>query len=661
MTIDQAFQLARDRMAAGRLADAEQLCRQILAADPRHADALNLLGLIAYQCRQLEPAEQLLRQAAALRQGDAGFLGNLGVVLRARGKCEEAVSVLSAAVNLQPQSAGLHVNLGAAFASLGDLPHAADAYRRALAIDPNLAMAHANLANTLRDLGQLDEAIVCYERALALQPNYANALNNLGLTRRRQGDLDAALDCYHRALAADPGHIDAANNLGNALKDAGQVEQAIDCFRHALARSPDLAARLPVHHNLLYTLTFSDRATPLQIAAEQQEWAAIYAHPLMATATPHRINRDSQDPNRPLRVGYISPDFRLHPVGRFLLQLFRHHDRAQQEIVCYDDTAAPDHITAQLKASADAWHSTTRLTDQQLADRIRDDRIDILIDLSLHMAGNRLLVFARKPAPLQISYLGYCGHPGLHTIDTWLADPYLEEAAGMDGNPPPVALTHTYWCYSAPGPIDVPPETSEPSPLPAASAGHITFGCLNNFCKVSPQAIATWAKILHSVPNSRVLLHALRGSHRQRTQEYFQSLGIAPDRIAFLGQVSFQEYLAAYRHIDIALDPFPYNGGTTTCDALWMGIPVISIAGQSPMGNASRSILANLGRPEWCAPRGDLEGYIQRAISLAMQLNSLSKIRTSLRAAMEQSPLMDGPAFARDMEGTLRRIWLNPR
>ncbi len=297
------------------------------------------------------------------------------------------------------------------------------------------------------------------------------------------------------------------------------------------------------------------------------------------------------------------------------------------------------------------WRNIRGLSDEEIANAIRQDQIDILVDLTMHMADNRLLVFARKPAPVQLTYLAYCGTTGLDTMDYRLTDPFLDppRQTGQLYSEQSIHLPQTYWCYQ---PVVEAPSLNE---LPPLKAGHVTFGCLNNFCKVTAPTLAAWRSLLQAVPQSRLLLHAQVGGHRDLAASFFAQRNISPDRLIFVRKVSTAEYMSTYQRIDMALDPFPYGGGTTTCDALWMGVPVVSLAGQTAMGRAGVSILSNVGLPELVA--GDSEQYVAIAAALAQDLPRLSELRATLRDRMQASPLMDAPSFARNIEAAYREMW----
>jgi predicted O-linked N-acetylglucosamine transferase (SPINDLY family) len=457
--------------------------------------------------------------------------------------------------------------------------------------------------------------------------------------------VDEALACHRRALELKPDFAEAHSNLGVAFKDQGKLDEALACFRRALELKPDYAA---AHSNLLYTQVFCPGYDPQTLYEEHRRWNRQHAEPLGKFIEPHPNDRS---PQRRLRIGYLSPDFRRHPVGRFLLPLLESHDRENFEIFSYASVRIPDTMTDRCRAHTDVWRDVLGLPDEQVAHAIRQDRVDILVDLTMHMANNRLLVFARKPAPVQVTYLAYCGTTGLTTIDYRLSDPYLDPP-GRDEpfySEQTVHLPETYWCYRPP--IETPPVNA----LPALEAGHVSFGSLNNFCKVTSAVLAAWGQLLQAVPGSRLLLHAFSGSHRDRARGFLAEQGIAENRVVFVDFLPTAEYLGVYRRIDVALDPFPYGGGTTTCDALWMGVPVVSLAGQTAVGRGGVSILSNLGLPELVAQ--DPEQYVRIAVELAHDLPRLSALRASLRERMQASPLMNAARFARNVEAAYRTMW----
>jgi predicted O-linked N-acetylglucosamine transferase (SPINDLY family) len=429
------------------------------------------------------------------------------------------------------------------------------------------------------------------------------------------------------------------------MQEQGNADEAFACYRRALELNPYDAG---THSNLVYLLNFRPGCDAQAIYEEHRLWNQRHAGPFAKSIQSHSNDRS---PDRRLRVGYVSADFRSHPVGRFLLPLLETHDHSDFEIFCYASQYVSDRITQRCRASADVWRNVFGLSDEQLTNVIRQDRIDILVDLTMHMANNRLLVFARKPAPVQVTYLAYCGTTGLRTMDYRLTDPYLDAQGQTQGfySEQSVWLPETYWCYL---PVD---DTPPVSGLPALLAGHVTFGCLNNFCKVTAPTLAAWIALLQAAPGTRLVLHAQTGGHRDRVRDCFAQHHVSPERVTFVRQLPTADYFRLYEQIDVALDPFPYGGGTTTCDALWMGVPVVSLAGQTAMGRGGLSILSNVGLNELVAY--DSEQYARIAVDLASDLQRLSALRATLRERMQHSPLMDAPRFARNVESAYRMMW----
>jgi predicted O-linked N-acetylglucosamine transferase (SPINDLY family) len=667
--------------AAGRLSDAIAAQRHAVTLDPSSAEAHNNLARsLLLDGRNAEAAAEL-RSALALKADDPEILANLSNVLRVTGELDQAVSCARRAIAIRPDLIAAYNNLGAALHLQGLFDQAIDTYHRALAvrssgpdiadIEHNLgialqragrwdeaidALTRATRVNSgrgetfhqlsfaLRERGRLDEAVAAARRAIEIDPNHAEAHNNLGIIFSEKGQVDEAAAEYRKAIALRPDFGGAYNNLGNALKDMGDLEGAVNFYRQAAA----LDSQTSVAENYLYSIHFHPGYDARRIALEHADWNARFAKPLAARVPPHTNDRN---PDRRLRIGYVSLDLREHPVGRFLLPLLANHDHEQFEIFCYTDLARPDAVTERLKQSSDVWRPTAKLTDEALAQLVRNDRIDILVDLAMHMDGTRMLAFARKPAPVQVTYLAYVSTTGLETIDYRLTDPYLDPP-GIDESiysEKSIRLPHTYWCYQ-------PPASAPPvAPLPSASNGHITFGSLNNFSKVSRSALRAWIEILKQVPSSRLIFHAGEGAHRQRVLREFLDGGIFPDRVEFVARLPIEQYLHAYDRIDIALDPFPYTGGTTTCDALYMGTPVVTLAGPTAFARGGVSLLSNIGLPELIAENSDR--YIRIVTELASNPSRLTELRTTLRDRMTRSPLMNAPQFARDVEHAYRTMW----
>jgi protein O-GlcNAc transferase len=630
----------------GQLDAAIESYRHTLVLKPDLSQAHNNLGNALRQLGQLDAAIDSYRQAIRFGPDFAEVHNNLGAALLDQKQIDEAIAAFRQAIRIKPDFAEAHSNLGNALNDNGQLDDAIAAYAQAIRINPDYADAYYNLGNALKGLEQLDEAIACFRQALRVKPDYVDAHNNLGNALSGKGQYGHAMDCYRQAITIDPHAAEAHSNLGNALKDLGQLDQAIASYRQAVRLKPDLAN---AHSNLLYALQFHPGYDPKTIFEEHRRWNQQHAVPLGKFIQPHANDRN---PDRRLRIGYVSPDFRDHVVGQNLSPLLREHDHLQTEIFCYANMVRGDAFTEQIRGNADAWRSIARLSDSQVVDLIRQDQIDILVDLSVHTAHNRLLVFARKPAPVQVSYLGYCSTTGLETMDYRLSDPYMDppDSDLSFYSEKTIRLPETYWCFNPRGP------TPAPSPPPVKAAGFITFGCLNNFAKASP-TLELWAEILQSVPRSRLIVHSPPGPHLDAVRERFAAKGIGPDRLEFPANQPWPEYLRTYGRIDIALDPFPWGGGITTCDALWTGVPVVSLVGRTAVGRGGASILANLGLPELIAKTP--QQYVHIAAGLASDSPRLAELRRTLRSRMEASPLMDAPRFARNVEAVYRQMWRN--
>jgi protein O-GlcNAc transferase len=679
MTIPQTLQTAVRRHQAGQLKEAETLYRQILAAQPNHADALHLLGVIAHQTGRDDLAVEWIRQAIALNPNDCAAhsnLGesyrtmgrleeavkafrraleinanlpetcnNLGIALRELGQIDEAVVACRQALELKPDYPKALFNLGVALLKRGDCDEAMTAYQRAIELQPDYQEAHLNLGTVFREQGDLDRAVAAYRRALQINPNYADAEYNLGVALKDQGRLDEAVAAYRTALQIKPDHAHALNNLGVALMDQGLLDEAIAVYRFALQPGRE---GLEIHSNLIYTLHFHPACDGTLIHEERRRWNRQFSDPLEGFVLPHANDRDAK---RLLRIGYVSSDFREHVIGRNLKPLFERHDRREFEILCYSGVVRPDSLTEEIRGHAQQWRSTVGMGDEALAEMIRRDGVDILVDLTQHMAGNRLPMFARKPAPVQVSFAGYPESTGLTAIKYRISDRYLEAGAAGEGSgkAEQVCLIDSFWCYDPCG------AEVEVSPLPAMESRRMTFGCLNNFCKVNERALRLWARVLGKVKDSRLMVASPAGSQRERTVEFLRSEGVEAHRVEFVEHRPRRAYLELYHRLDIVLDTFPYNGHTTSMDALWMGAPVVSLLGEMAVSRAGLSLLTNLGLPKLVA-RSE-EEYVCIAASLAGNLPRLAQLRSSLRERMENSVLMDAPRFARQVEKAYRNMW----
>jgi predicted O-linked N-acetylglucosamine transferase (SPINDLY family) len=644
-TLAEALAIARAQQQAGHLGLAVEIYRRILSVDPEHAEALNNLGNLLKDQGDLNGAIDCYRRAIAISAGWAEMHSNLGAALHLQGKIDEAIPCYQRALQLKPNHADAYNNLGVALQALGQPAEAADCFQRAAELKVGNAQALNNLGNIWLQQGQAGQAAACYRQTLAANPRDAEAFGQLGRALHLLGQLDEALACYRQSLALRPNHAGVYNNLGHVLRDTGQPAEALAAYRHAVELAPDWPA---LGSSLVYGMQFCPESTPQAILAAHRRWNEQHAAPLATRTEPHGNDRT---PDRRLRVGYVSPDFRRHVVGLNLLPLFRHHDPREEEVFCYADVTQPDAVTEQLQSCADVWRNGLALSDERLAEQIRADRIDVLVDLTLHMHGNRLLVFARQPAPVQVTFAGYPGTTGLTAMGYRLTDPYLDPPGMTDAHysERSIRLPESFWCYQ---PLaDDPPVNA----LPAGTQEWVTLGCLANFCKVNEAVLNLWAAVLRAVDRSKLVMLSAEGSHRQRVLDLFAQRGVAPERVSFVGHQPRAEYLKTYHRIDLGLDTFPYNGHTTSLDAFWMGVPVVTLVGQTAVGRGGLSILTNLGLHELAAH--DAEHYVQIAAALAGDRPRLAELRQTLRTRMKNSPLMDAARFARNVEAAYRSIW----
>ncbi len=635
----------------GQFDEAIASSRRAIGIKPEYAEAHCNLGIALKLAGRLDEAIASYRLALKLKPDYADAFNNLGIALADAGQLEEAIASNRQAVRLAPNYADAHYNLGNTLWGNRQLTEAVVSYRQAIALKPDHAQAFNNLGNVYKETGNLDEAIASYQQALSLKPDYAEAHYNLGSAFQTLDQLDDAIASYRQAIHLKPDFAKAYNNLANTLRDAGHIDEAISCYREALRLKPDYP---DAHSNLVFVIQSHPDSEPKMIQEEYRRWNQRHAQPLRKFVRPHT---NDPNPQRRLRIGYVSADFRNHSVSRFLLPLFRHHEHGAYEIICYSDVSKSDGATDRLRACADGWENIVGWTDERVADRIRKDKIDILVDLAGHTAGNRLRVFARKPAPVQISYLGYPGSTGLSEMDYRLTDSLADPPNETD-------LLHTEkllrlpvcnWCFNEPD------DAPMVAPLPADAAGSICFGTFNNFTKASPAIMDLWAAILNAIPSSRLIMK-FRGlgekSVRQQIHQCFASRGIRAERLEIRGHdPNPVSHLKAYNQVDIALDTFPYHGTTTTCEAMWMGVPVVTLAGSTHVSRVGVSLLSNIGLPEMIAQTP--QQYVEIAVSLAKDLPRLAELRRQLRPRMRVSPLMDAPRFARDIESMYRQMWQN--
>jgi len=665
--------------ARGQAAQAVDAFSRAVRSKPDYAEAHNNLGMALAGLGRHEEAIAAYRRALEYRPNQPVIHNNLGIALKERGQFDEAIAVYRRALELKPDYAQACYNLGNALGGSGRCDEAIAAYERALVMKPDLAEAHNNLGNMLDERGRLDEAIAALHRALGcrpdyaearnnlgnalwhrgqreeamasyreairLKPDYALAWNNLGNAFREQGRLDEAAAIFRRLLEVKPTDADARNNLGNVLVDQGRLDEALASYRGALQIRPAWAQ---VHSNVVYALHLRLDGDDGALVEEQRRWNRQFSEPLRQSVLPHANDRN---PQRRLRIGYVSPDFRSHAVAFFLAPLLEAHDHGAYEIHCYSDVRRSDAVTEWLRRSVDAWHDVRTLPDAALAERVRNDGIDILVDLAMHTAHNRLLTFARQPAPVQVSWLAYPGSTGMESIGYRLTDAHIDPAGQDTGalGGEAIRLPEAWCCYA---PVE---EFPPVAPLPAEQSGAVTFGSLNQFSKIHEGLMRCWLQLLNAVPGSRLLMICPAGETMERVRGLFTGNGIAPERLELIVPCDWPDYSRLFQRIDVALDSYPCNGMTTTCHSLWMGVPVVTRMGPQAVSRAGSSLLRIVGLLEFVV-ESEVE-YIRVAAEWAGNLPRLAALRQRLRAQMAASPLMDAPRFARNFEAACRTMW----
>jgi predicted O-linked N-acetylglucosamine transferase (SPINDLY family) len=676
MDVMRGLESASEHLKAGRLEQAEQVCRQVLEMAPAHSGALSLLGDALSQLGRLEEAESTYRRALGSQPDCAEFYNDLANVLARSGKVAEAERSYRRGISLNPTSPILRYNVGRLLSDLGRIDEAEECFREAAALLPELAEASFHLGNLLKRRGRSSEAAASYSRAVAIKPDYVEAHNNRGIVLADLGRFVEAERSYRQALACRPGHALAHNNLGNLLREAGHHEEAERCYRRTIELSPNLAeahdhlgnalldlarlgeaeqshrnavalapAQAGIRSNLLLTLNYLPGLTPDQIVAEHREFKSIFP-PASTQSHPN-----STDTGRRLQVGYVSGDFRVHSVASFIEPVLACHDHRAFEVFCYYNFPRADAVTLRLKAHADYWRDVRALEDEALVRQVRADAIDILVDLSGHTGNNRLALFAAKAAPVQVAYLGYAATTGLTTVDWRITDPIADpEGAERWYSERLFRLPHAMWCFQ---PDDKLPAVT---PSPALAGSGVTFGSFNYFAKLNTEVIATWAKLLVRLPQARLVVTRVPGEETARKLlERFAREDVAAERIELHGILPRPALGELLGRVDIALDTFPYAGTTTTCDMLWMGIPVVTLTSATSASRSGASLLHAVGLDELVA--GSTKQYLDIAESLAGDTRRLAELRAGLRQRMRASRLVNATEFTRNLESAYRTMW----
>lgn len=586
-------------------------------------------------------------QALASRPDFAEALYNVGLALQLQNRLAEAVIPYEQAIAIRPDFAEAIANLATVIKDQGNITEAVLLYRRALSIRPDFAEALSNLATALKDQGKLAEAIACYERALVIKPDFAEALYNLGLALQTECRLTEAIGRYRQALALRPDYAEALSNLGTALKNQCRLAEATTCYRQALAINPHL---VHAHSGLIFAMDMMIDVNTCTQQAERKRWAEIHASPFYPVSS--RDHANHLDSERPLRIGYVSADFRRHSAATVFGPMLTEFNSSQFEVIAYSNSAIEDSYTLRFQEAVSGWRQITGRSDDAVTELIRHDKIDILVDLSGHTEGNRLLVFARKPAPIQVTAWGYACGTGLRTMDAFLADPVF-----IPHHERPYYVEDVRYLPSVVGAFFLDP-FPDIDGLPALNGKGVTFGSLNRLVKVSDDAIKVWAQVLSAVPGSRILLKTPEladAETREHTLERFVRAGADPKDIILQGTTPWFQHMSAYNQIDFALDPFPHGGGVTTLEGLMMGCPTLTLRWPTQVGRLSASILTTMGLTDWIAETR--EQYLALAIEKVRDLESLASLRTSLRSSFLTSIIGNSKAYAQAVEAEYRRLW----
>ncbi|MDR3482814.1 MAG: tetratricopeptide repeat protein [Burkholderiaceae bacterium] len=679
---DAAFRLSQMLLASDRNREAVAVCEQALASYSKHAQLWCALGAGRRRLAQIDDAAEAYRQAIALEPSYAQAWNNLGEWHLVKGRLEEALATFDKAlgfepnlmqalnnrvavlyelgrfvqaeeaarnaIDIYPNEAALYANLAIVQLHGGKARLASHSFRKALECDPCCAEAQMGMATLLGDAHRLGDMIEYIEREILLKGESAQRLATLAVAQHAKGDWAATEATCKKVLDMQPGNISALITLAGCMSARADHLGAIRAQEKALEQNPQMPG---IYSNLAFESTYLPHLSAAEVYKFHSDWAERFEKAGNFNPFPHD---QSRQPDRPLRIGYVSGDFNAHPVGFLVRDVIRHHNRKQFSIYCYSMVRqSDDPVAAFIRDKADAWVEALFMSDDELAKQIHDDRIDILVDLSGHTAFSRLPVFARMPAPIQVSWLGYFHSTGLESIDYFITDPFTTPIDHEQlFSETPVWLPHSRFCYSPPD-FDV--ELTAP---PVQTQGRITFGSFNRAEKMVEPVIAAWAEILKAVPGSRLLLKAGGlddPSIGDEVRARYAAHGIEPARLELRGRTSHFDMFSQYAEIDIALDPFPFNGGMTTLETLWMGIPVIALAGKSVVARQSLSALSNLGLTDLVFD--DVDSYVKGAIALAADTARLVSLRQTLRARMLASPLCQPMRFSRDLEALYRRMW----
>jgi predicted O-linked N-acetylglucosamine transferase (SPINDLY family) len=603
-------------------------------------------GVALHKLKRFEEALAAYSTALSINPQRSVTYDNLGQTLASLNRVDEALACYNASVKLNPENPLAFYNRGIALHQSGRLAEALQSYDSAICIHPAFPEAYNNRGNLLQAMRRLEEAYESCKKAIDLKPGFPAAYTNIGNISRELGRLDEALGSCDRAIELDPAFAEAYSNRADTLAEIARLTEAEANYRRALSINPSLTQ---THSNLIFNLNYSNDATACSIKSEALRFGELVSTMRVRRYTEWRFKRS---PCR-LRVGFVSGDMRNHPVGYFTEQIFPHLAQSRLDLIAYPTIGSEDALTRRIKGLFSGWSPLVGLSDSNAAAKIYEDNLHILVDLSGHTGMNRLPVFAYKPAPIQISWLGYCGTTGVAEMDYVLGDPIVTPELDESHFCEKIwRLPDTYWCFSPPI------ERVATGPLPAHQNGSITFGCFNNLKKVNPRVISVWSRILTALPGSKLCLKAKQLSNKTISNDIiaqFVAHGVSPERLVLEGHSSRTEYLDAFNRIDIALDTFPYPGGATSLEGLWMGVPFMTMKGDRFYSHNGEAIAANAGLSDWIAD--DEQGYIQKAIEFSMKPDKLAGLRQVLRDRILVSALFDAHRFSEQFEKALWEMW----
>ena len=591
-------------------------------------------------------AKNLYNEVLKTNPNDANVHNNLGVVLKELGETQKAISCLQKAIAIQPNHADAHNNLGSVQKELGETQKAISCFQKAIAIQPDYANAYYNLGSVQKELGETQKAINCFQKAITIQPDYADAYNNLGLVFHESGEHQKAISYYEKTIQINPGYTGAYNNLGNVLKDLGEHQKAISCYEKAIQINPSY---IEAHNNILFTLFYFEKDDPKYYLSKTKKFRSslkpIDDDLLLKYQFDHKPKK--------IKIGFVSGDFRKHPVGYFLLDMLKHLKNKNLELIAYSNYQKKDNLSAKLMSHFTNWHEITDQNDEKVVNQIRKDGIHILFDLSGHTAKNRLPIFINKPAPIQVSWAGYAGSTGIPEIDYLIGDSLVTPSNERNHFTEKIFLLPNIWiCFTAP---DIEIKLGQ---LPAIKNGYITFGCFNNLSKINNKVISLWSRILMTIPKSKIFLKTKELNNlyiKEMIINNFKKNNINSDSIILEGSSPRNELLDSYNRVDIALDPFPYSGGVTSFEAIWMGVPVLTKKGFNFISHTTESINHNCGMSDWIA--NDENKYVTKAIEFSKDLKKLSRIKKNLRQIALNSTLFNASLFAEQFNNALWKMW----